>query len=499
MDENTNKTLAVNTLILYVRLFIVAICGLVATRFALQALGIVDFGLFSVLGSVVSFTTLINTIMLTTTNRFIATAIGKGNIQDANIQFNVSLVVHVAIAIIVLLIALPLGLLYVKNYINYDGNITDALIVYSISIIGAVFSFIGVPYNGLILAKEKFLVFCMTDVISQLIKVVVTYLLLYNFTHKLYIYAGTVAFTAAYPTIIYFLYCKRISPEIVKAVLVKKWSLYKEVLAFSGWVGYGAIACIGKSQGAALIVNAFFNTVMNTALGIANSLSGYINMIAENVARPIAPQVTKCFAQGNMIRCNQLLIMSTKYTFLVMLFVASPFLVDCQWILTLWLGQVPPYAEMFTKLLIVDALVVSLNSGISNLIFATGNIRNYQIGINTLRIASIIAAYFVLRAGFPAYYLLYTYIALSCIIVIIGQWILHVQLKYDNMILIRKSYIPSLIILCLFIPSIFVTHEIHPIFRILLSCVYLSILILFIGINGRERNFLKDFVLNKIK
>ena len=118
MDENTNKTLAVNTLILYVRLFIVAICGLVATRFALQALGIVDFGLFSVLGSVVSFTTLINTIMLTTTNRFIATAIGKGNIQDANIQFNVSLVVHVAIAIIVLLIALPLGLLYVKNYIK---------------------------------------------------------------------------------------------------------------------------------------------------------------------------------------------------------------------------------------------------------------------------------------------------------------------------------------------------------------------------------------------
>lgn len=499
MIEDSNKKLVVNTVILYVRLFVVAICGLIATRFALKALGVVDFGLYSVLGSVVSFSVIINTIMLTTTNRFIAISIGKNNPDDTNTLFNVCLTVHIIIAFIVLLIALPVGYLYIGHFINYDGDITNAYVVYTISILGSCVSFIGVPYNGLLLAEEKFYVFCLTDVISQVLKVLVTWSLLYYFTSKLYIYAATVAFTAAYPTFIFMSYCRKNYPQIVKFQFVRNRQRYREVLAFSGWVGYGAVATIGKSQGAALLVNAFFNTVMNTALGVANSLSSYVNMIAENVARPIAPQVTKSYAAGNKERYSKLLVLSTKFTFLVMLAVSSPFLVDCGWILSIWIGEVPEYAVIFTTLLIIDSLVVALNSGISNLIFASGNIKLYQIGINTFRLLSIVAAYFVLKSGYPAYSLILSYIAFSVLTVLAGQYILHKVLQFDNTILLKESYIPCFLVLLLYIPVLFININWPTIVRMIIIFFYLLVLIFFIGFSKSERNYIINLITKRKK
>ena len=144
MQENTNKSIFVNSIILYVRLFITAVAGLFTTRFALLALGANDFGLFSVVGSVISFIAIINTIMLSTSNRFIATTIGKGNVVKINEIFNVDLVIHILIAIITLAIAYPLGNWYILTYINYDGNIDSVLTVYHVTIIGSVASFVGV-------------------------------------------------------------------------------------------------------------------------------------------------------------------------------------------------------------------------------------------------------------------------------------------------------------------------------------------------------------------
>lgn len=487
MKENTNKAIAINTLILYSRLIICAVCGLLASRYALKALGVSDFGIFSVVGSVISFIAIINTIMLSTSNRFIAVAIGKNNEDEINEQFNVNLSIHLLIALIIAVIAMPLGDWYISNYVNYDGGIENVKLVYNISIWGSVFSFIGVPYNGLLMAKERFLVFCITDVICHIIKVIGCYVLIYHFVDKLLIYTIIITVLTSVPTVVYALYCHRSFKEYVKFRIVKKWEKYKSVLSFSVWVGYGALATVGKTQGSALIVNVFFNTVMNTALGLANTVNALLLQLAGNVSNSISPQITKSLAGGNQHRAVELTCMSSKISFLFMLFISSPFLLTPSYLFQIWLGEVPDYVVIFTELLIIDALIGTLNRGIPELIFAGGNIKCYQLSVNTLFLISVVAAYFVLKAGAPAYSIITTYIVFSIIVLVVRQYILHKVMKINNWVIVKKSYIPSLLVTFLYLPFLFLHPDWHPLVINTLSLGYLFVLIAFVGASKEER------------
>lgn len=490
MKENTNKAIALNSLILYLRLAVTAITGLLATRFVLQALGVNDYGLYSVLGSIITFMSIINTIMISTSNRFIAVAIGRNDIEVANIQFNVNLLIHICIAIITILIALPLGNFYVSRYVNYDGDLSIAYTIFNISLISSAFSFIGIPYNGLLMAKERFLAFCSVDIFVHIVRLVFSFILINHFENKLLVYAIGMGLLTICPTIWYYLYCSINFKEIIKWRLVMDKKKYGEIFRFSAWVSYGAIATVGKAQGAAILVNTFFNTLMNTALGIANSINSYIMMFAQNVTNPIAPQITKNYASGNMERCNSLLVFSTKLSFFVMFLIASPFLVDAESIIKLWLGQVPEYSVLFTKLIIIDALVASLNSGISTIIFASGKIALYQVMINTLKVIAIFAAYCALKAGLPPESILYVYIIFSVIMVFTTQWVLHRTLNFDNTILIKRSYLPSLLIVLAFVPVLVLPIALMPLLKIPMTLLYVLFIEFIIGFSKGERSYL---------
>lgn len=491
MQENTNKAIAINSLINYAKMAINTILALLTTRFALKALGVEDFGLFAVLGSIISFIGIFNSIMLTTSNRFLAVAIGKKVIAEINKQFNVNNVIFIAIAFFMLLIAYPIGHWYINNYVNYNGPLENAMMVFSLSILGSAGSTLATSYNGLLIAKEKFIVFSSVEVFAHLIRFIITYLLISHFENKLFIYTLTMAVMTAFPTIVYWLYCNVYFRELVKWSFVKDARAYKEVLGFSSWIAYGAVATVAKNQGAALLVNTFFNTIMNTALGIANSLNAYVVLFANNLTQPMQPQITKCYVEGNINRTNDLLIMSTKFSFMLMLLIGCPFFVGGQWLLELWLGEVPAYAVAFTILLIVDNIIQSFNSGISTILFASGKIALYQVLINTLRLLSIIVAYVVLKSGAEPHALFYTYIVFSVIGVIASQWCLKRSLNYDMNVLVRRSYIPSLCILFLFVPiTLIPIDSINVIARIIISLIYLLALDFFIGLSSREKQFI---------
>ena len=498
MQENTNRAIAYNSIILYVKMIINTVCALLTTRFALQALGVNDFGLFSVLGSIISFIGIINTIMVSTSNRFIAVAIGRNDQEEANKQFSVNFIIHAAIAIVVLLIALPIGYWYIPRFVNYDGPIDNAFMVYIISIVGSALSFIGVPYNGLLMAKEKFAVFSLVDIIAHVIKLVFAWLLVYNFENKLFVYALTMGIVTALPTLVYCLYCSNHYKNLVTLHFVKDRQMYKKVFGFSSWIAIGAVTQVGKNQGAALLVNAFFNTAMNSAMGVATSINTYVAMFASNVTQPMQPQITKSYAAGNKKRTDELLIMSTKYSFLLTFLVGSVFLVSPEWLLSLWLKEVPAYASIFLTLFVVDNCIRSLNSGIGNIIFASGNISLYQIFVSSLNALSVLLGYIVLRAGMPAYYLIVAYIFISVLLFFSMQYSLHKTLNYDNKILWRNSYIPSLIIVCLYVPVFFVPSSVHPALKIVISLTYLSVLELFIGLSKLEREKLFGFLIHKL-
>ena len=303
--------------------------------------------------------------------------------------------------------------------------------------------------------------------------------------------------TALLPLLIYWLYCKRYFNDIIKWKPVKDKKLYKEVFGFSGWVAYGAVASVARTQGAALLINSFFNTVMNAALGLANTVNAYVMMFANSLTQPMQPQITKSFAAGNLTRTDELLVMSTKFSFALMLLVGTPFFVGGEWILHLWLGNVPSYATSFTILLIIDNLVQSFNSGLSPVIFADGRIALYQILINTLRIMAIIVAYFILKMGYEPQYLFYCYIVFSVIIVFATQFCMHRTLHYDMRRVYKESYKPSLIVLVLLLPVLCMPTIIHPCINIVLSVFYLLILEYFIGLNKKERASISLFIVKR--
>lgn len=499
MKENTNRAIALNSIILYIRLIINLVCSLFATRFSLAALGVSDYGLYAVLGGIISFMSILNTIMVATTNRYISVAIGKGDVIEIREQFNVNLFIHIFIALITLVIMIPLGEWYVYHYVNYDGNMDVASKVLLISLVGSVVSFISVPYNGLMMAKENFITFCSVDVIAHILKLLVAYLLIDNFENKLLIYAGSLAFLTALPTLIYYVYCNVKYREITQFTLVKDIDKYKDVLSFSVWVGYGAIASVAKTQGAAVIVNMFFNTIMNTALSVANTVNSLISLLSQNVSQPIAPQLMKAYAAGNSSRCDELLVLSTKFTYLISFLVAMPLLLETEWVIKIWLGEVPAYSVVFCRLLIIDTLVTALNSGISNVIFASGKIRAYQIIINTLRLLSLVAAYFALKYGLPPQSLLIVYIAFSVIIFFSTQLVLHKTLNYDNMILWKHSYFPSFIVTIVSLSLLLFDVNCHPFINLLIYAFSVLLIILLLGFSTDERRQLFSWLKNLIK
>lgn len=487
MQENTNKSIAINSLILYSRLAITVICGLFYTRFSLQALGLDDYGLYSVVGGIVTFIAILNTVMISCSNRFIAIAIGKQDIYEARKTFNVNLIIHIGIAIVTFLFAVPIGHNYIDSYINYSGDIQNAICVFDISIIASVISFIGVPYNGLLIAREHFWVFCLTDVFTSIVKLVVTYLLIDHFESKLLIYTIMMAILTAYPTIVLYLYCKAKFADITHFLFVKEKAMYYAVFNFSIGIAYGAVASIAKGQGTALIINAFFTTVMNSAYAVANSINNIVMTFAYNIQKSISPQIVKSYAMGNEERYTYLVCLSSRVTYLIMFFISIPFLLIPEKVFGLWLAETPNEAVTFTRLLIADILIVSINAGISDIVFATGKIKFYQFITHSLSFISIVAGFFALKNGMPIVSLFYSYIAFSLIIFILRPLILIRIINFDLKRLFKESYIQIFQCTILFIPVILLQNKINPWIYMIVSMLYFLIITWFAGITSFER------------
>lgn len=495
--EQNNKLILSNSILLYIRLIVVSIIGLFVTRIILKNLGIHDFGIYTVIGGVVTLVGFINTVMLATSNRFIAYELGVGAINRINKIFNVSLNIHGAIALLALIIGEIVGEWYINNYIKMPPDkLMEAIWVFRFSLSGSVISFIGVPFMGLLLAKEKFLVFCTVDVLISFCKLIFSFCIGYILSNRLVYYAAIMALLTALPTFIYFLYCRRAYFDLVKYRFFKKWTDYKEILNFSVWVGYGAFATVGKNQGATLIINYFFGATLNSALGIASSVNGIIMSFAGNARNAISPQITKSYAAGNAKRTEDLIIAVSKYTFFLLLIPALPIFLEVDYILSIWLVMVPPYTAIFIRLMIIDVLIGALNAGVTDAIFASGNIKWYQLIINTIFLLSLPTAYFLLKMGGEPYTLLYAYIGVSIIALFLRQFLLHLIVKLNTRRLFLHSYIPAFVVTLSLVPTFLLPKiSVHPLAVIVLSILFTLFVIFFIGLNKKE----KDYALSIIR
>ena len=309
------------------------------------------------------------------------------------------------------------------------------------------------------------------------------------------------------PSLLFFLYSKKKYAEIVKWSFQRDENKYKEMISFSGWIMIGAGASVGKVQGAALFINSFFGTILNASFGIANQVNGIVMMFAQNLGQAAIPQITKSFSSGNTGRTINLVSYISKYSFFLMLLPSLPLLLETDYLLTLWLGEVPKYTAIFCQLMIINALIDSLVSGIPAIIQATGKIKYFQLIFSTTSLLSLPIAYLLFKSGYPPFSILVTYLVTASINVVICQVILKRQINFNVRYFMKISYLRILYVL-VFVSPLFVIRNLFQdgLNRFLLlsifSVIWLLITVYYIGLGENEKGqinvILRKYLMFKI-
>ena len=292
-NTTNNKRIAKNTFILYIRMFFTMAVSLYTSRVVLNTLGIIDYGVYSIVGGIVTMFSFFNGAMTSATQRFLAFDIGKNDLQQLKKTFNATLNIHIAISILVLVLAETIGLWFVNHKLNLPVDRMVAVNwVYQFSVFTFLLGIIQVPYDALIIAREKFDIYAYMSFVEAFLKLLIVYLLVIYSLDKLILYAGLLFFVSFLVRMGHKFYCKRYYEETKYQYYFDK-SFYKVLLSYSGWNLFGNIASVARGQGSNILLNLFFGTVLNAAYGISIQLQGAIQAFVSNFQMAVNPNIIK--------------------------------------------------------------------------------------------------------------------------------------------------------------------------------------------------------------
>ena len=504
MDEN--KTIAVNTIVLTIKLVISIICSFVISRIILQSLGADNYGLYNVVGGIVVILNLVATSMIATSYRYIAVEIGKGESGNPQKVYSTLLMIHLVMAVLLVLIGLPLGVIYINNYLNItNATIGDAYYVYVFSLIATFFSVIVVPSNGLLVAKEKFIPISIIEIARSLLNVGIAIVLLYYWGNRLRLYSLLMAVLNIAYSISFHVYCKSKYSDIVTFILNRNKNEYKEITFFAGWMLIGASAVVGRTQGVAMVINLFFRNSINAAFGVATQIGNAATMFTSTLRQSVTPQIMKN-QEGNATRSLNLVYAISRYTYLIMLVISVPLLLCMDTILTLWLGEdnIPPMTSVFSTFLLLNGLIAGLSAGFDASIQASGKVEKNQIGYTIINLSIIPIVYVLYKIGLPAYMNVVVGVVLTIITLFFQAYIMHELTEFTYKEYWTKTVLPSIYTtIVTFVPMlglrIIIGDNVYMVLCFAVGSVIWAIAVVFLlGMNNRERDGVISFVRNKI-
>ncbi|HUH36142.1 MAG TPA: MATE family efflux transporter [Moheibacter sp.] len=395
---STNKTIAKNTMFLYFRMLLTMGVGLFTSRLVLDALGVVDYGIYGLVGGIVTMFAFLNSAMSSATQRYLSFDIGKKDWDRLQKTFNATLNIHIGIAVVIFILAETLGLWFVNTQLDIPAErMYAANWVYQFSIFAFVTNVVQVPYNALLFAREHMSVYAYVSILETLLKLgIVLYLVQAKGTDPLILYAVLTFAVAFVIRMIYKLYCKRHFKESVYQFHWDK-AYYKELLSYSGWNLFGNIAVVARGQGSNILLNLFFGPVANAAYAVTMMVQSVMGSFVSNFQVAINPQIIKNYAKGDQDTSLNLMYKSAKFSFFGMLILVVPFLVNIDYIMHLWLKEVPPYAIDFIRLALICTLIETISNPLMSGAQATGKIKWYQIIIGSFIFMTFPVVYIVFK------------------------------------------------------------------------------------------------------
>lgn len=378
MSSENNKRIAQNTLVLYFRMMLMMGISLYTSRIILNTLGVNDFGIYNVVGGIVTMFGFLNSAMASATQRFLSFELGKQDFTGLRRVFSMSVNIHATIAITVLLLAETIGLWFLNTQMSIPpARISAANWVYQFSIFTLIVTIMSVPYNALIISHERMSVFAWVSIVEVLLKLVIVFVLTWFAFDKLKLYSILVFSVAFLIRLLYGVYCKRNFRESRYYFFWDK-KLYKTLLSYAGWNLWGNVAVVASGQGVNILLNIFFGPAVNAARGIAYQARGAVTGFVTNFQMALNPQIVKSYAEGDLKYMHQLIFKGARYSFFLLYLLSLPVLLQTGTILKWWLKIVPEYAIAFCQLVLINALIDSISGPLMTAAQATGKIKTYQ-------------------------------------------------------------------------------------------------------------------------
>lgn len=497
---NENKRIAVNSVIIFIRLVVTSLIGILSSRIVLDALGASDYGLYNVVGGIVTILNVFNSAMLSTTYRFIAAEMGKAKEGNVNIVFNTSFLIHAGFALLIVVVGSIVGEWYIDHYLNVAaGKLPDARFVFHISIFTTALSTLLVPFQGLITAYEKFSVLAVRDIITKILLFLAIYFFLYSTTNRIRLYACIMLGYNLVYNGSFYIYCKHRFNADSAFHFYKDKELIKSMFSFALWTLFGAVSHIGKTQGCVLLINFFFGSIVNAAYAIAAQLNTFIETFARSLNNAAVPQITKNVSGGNKSRSIKLTSYISKYTFILMSLVAFPVLLETDFLLGIWLKEVPVGAATFSRLMILGGLLGTLGEGIPALVNATGNIRVYQIVFHTFTLLGLPIAWLCYRLGANQYSILIVYCTIYFLSTFLRLFLLKQLYHFDILEIVNVSYL-RIFFISIPLVAFYVVYNsssFSPLGHLLGmagAVIFLMLVVLTIGLDKNERIVIRSYV-----
>lgn len=483
---------------MYIRLITTMVIGLYVSRLAIALLGVSDYGLFSVVGGVLAMFTFISGSLASATSRFFNIEMGKKG-GDVNASFNINLVLHCAMAAIVLLLAESIGMWYIYHHLNVEpGKLDDAVFVYQVSILTACLGIVNTPYQSLLTAHEKFGFLAMVDTANSLLRLACVVGLTLLPEAGLRLYSLIFALTTATTFVAYHYKAFIDWRDTIRLRFVRGWGRYREVLVFNNWNLLATMAYMANSSGVDLLLNAFFGTPMNGAFAVSKTVKSSIMNFTGNFDTASAPQIVQSYAAGDRERYTYLCNKLGRINILMFELMCFPLLMELHFVLQLWLGNVPAGAYELTFLGIIQGGIALTNGGIFNLINATGRIKWFKINVSFFFLVCLPAGYCMFSLNMPYYSIVLLLIAADIAQRAVQLVLMRRLLGFDSLQYARKAYLRPAVIAAIMAIFIYIRSQIvvdsaaTHLLAIAATAVLTIILVYTIGLTSGERKALRE-------
>ena len=510
-SSQNNKRIAKNTLLLYFRMLFMMAVSLFTSRVILNTLGVEDYGINNVVGGVVAMFSVLSGSMSSSISRFITFELGKGDKNRLKTVFSTGINIQLGMSLIILLVAEAVGVWF----LNYKMNIPEERMyaanwVFQCSILTFILGLLSVPYNAAIIAHEKMSAFAYISIIEVTLKLIIVYLLTISPYDRLITYSILFMLVGVLIRLIYGYYCNRHFEECTYHLVYDK-AILKSMTSFAGWNFLGNGAYMLNTQGVNILMNMYFGVAVNAARGVATQVDAALKQFVNNFTTAVNPQITKSYAQGDLSNMHKLVCRSAKFSAFLMMFFAVPIILETDTILSLWLKNPPAYASVFLKWIIISSFMdtVLANSLVTSM-FATGDIKKYQIIVTTVGCLVFPLSWLAFQLGFEPQVGYMLYFVIYSILLFVRLYLLRDMVKLPIMMYVREVLfkVTTVMAISFVIPSILLFVIDEDLLRLvavaLLSMTVTTVTTYLIGLNDGEKKYIiglleKNPVLKKLR